>query len=54
MHVDAGGTWLGNKVTKEIAHIECKTDADADGIRFALSSDGYIYGQIEIYGMKRS
>jgi len=54
MMVDSGGTALGNKVFREIGHIECGTDADADGIRFALSSDGYIYGQIEIYGMKRS
>ena len=54
MHVDAGSTGGGNKVFREVGHIECKTDADADGIRFALSSDGYIYGQIEIYGMKRS
>ena len=54
MRIDSGATGLGNKVFREIGHIECKTDADADGIRFALTSDGYIYGQIEIYGMKRS
>jgi hypothetical protein len=54
--VDAGSVGGGNKVFREVAHIVClnTTEASADGIRFALSADGYIYGQIEIYGMKRT
>jgi len=54
--VDAGSVGGGNKVFREVNHIVClnTSEASADGIRFALSSDGYIYGQIEIYGMKRT
>tara|TARA_R100000306_G_C4321024_1_gene115149 strand:- start:11 stop:739 length:729 start_codon:yes stop_codon:yes gene_type:complete len=54
--VDAGSVGGGNKVFREVNHIVClnTSEASADGIRFALSSDGYIYGQIEIYGMKRA
>ena len=54
--VDACSVGGGNKVFREVNHIVClnTSEASADGIRFALSSDGYIYGQIEIYGMKRA
>jgi len=56
MYIDSGAIGGGNKLFREIGNIVClnASESTANGIRFALSSDGYTYGQIEIYGMKRT